>query len=678
MEAEPRVAYMTDDFGLSPAFPSILASLGIEYTAGSRVDGHYFPGADYSGPGNYPLPGSTAELLLRELQTTDIVWRADDGSEVIFHLNPKTYDQGGLIALRGIARWMDIPIGVPDRSERNVARRIESYVRDLSPYSKTPYMFCPIGTDFGSPITGLRGLLDRYNLKRYPDSGVYAALASLEDYMDLVAWYRGELPVVALDPNPNFMGFYFSRPGLKEGCRSLVSGLLTAEKMLFLSGTDGGKRPAIENKLAGAWEVAVVSNHHDFVTGTSPDRVYEKEQEPWVREANRLVDRAIEQTVASFPALADRTAGTEKTSAPAWSLDGGVLRVESPCYQVELDAGCGGCVTSLVDRRNGAQALSGYGNDLVLYEDSGGLWRMGCEFKGGRFGELARASWSRASVRAAEKDGVLQVTINSSLGPLRMTRLMWFAAEYPLIWMRTMGSLSDYRAATCSFATAFSPRVISMDVAGGVVDRPLVKTYDPTFWSAQSFVHYRDRRNGSGLALFTAVPATVSGRPAGEIEWLVARNARRERAFGFLPLLAHPAAGADPSIQVFDSAVCLTVSGDWRDNGLHLLAAAAVRPPWRGGWRAVVEELADGAVTVDSTDVRVLSVKTASVGDGSIARLFSFAGEPVTVRLEAAPGVIEKAFLCDAMERDLRPVEIEQGKAVVPLTGNITSVRLFL
>ncbi len=42
--AEPKIAYMTDDFGLSPAFPSTLSALGLEYAAASRRDGHYFAG----------------------------------------------------------------------------------------------------------------------------------------------------------------------------------------------------------------------------------------------------------------------------------------------------------------------------------------------------------------------------------------------------------------------------------------------------------------------------------------------------------------------------------------------------------------------------------------------------------------------------------------------------------
>lgn len=675
IEARPRVAYMADDFGLSPAFPSICRSLGIDYVAGSRIDGHFFPGGEYSLPGKYPLPGSSAELLLKKLKSTEIVWLGPDDSEVIYHLNIMTYDLGGFIALRGVARWMGIPVGIPTRSERHVARMIRWFTGQLSPYSVTPYMFCPIGGDFNSPITHLTAMLDRYNTTRYPDSGVYVVLACLEDYMDLVAWHRDSLPRAALDPNPNFMGFYFSRPKLKEGCRTLVSRLLAAEKMIFFSGDAPGSALSVQQKMASAWETAVVTNHHDFITGTAPNRVYDKEQVPWVRDANLLASEALESALSVAPA-ANETVEPTSLSAPSWSLRGGVLTVESPHYNVELVEERGGCITSLTDSSSGTRVLSGCGNDLVLYRDSGGLWRMGCEFRGGKFTELGRASASPASLLAQEEDGALKVTVKSQLGPLWMTRLMWFTADHPLIWMRTLASLGDYRTLTCSFSTAFDPMVISMDVAGGVAERPLDKTYSPTFWSAQRFVHYRDRADRGGLALFSAVPATVSGRAGGRIEWVVARNARRERAFGFLPVVAFPANGADPSIQVTDYAVCATGPGDWRDNGLHLIAPQALTPPWRDPDAARIEALAGRAVVVDHPDVEVVAVKPAANGSGYVVRLFSWAGGPVTARLDAGPGRIKEASLCDARERDLGPVDVEEGRAVVRVSGNITSVRL--
>jgi hypothetical protein len=354
------------------------------------------------------------------------------------------------------------------------------------------------------------------------------------------------------------------------------------------------------------------------------------------------------------------------------------LKIESEHYSAVLDEAHGGCFTSFIDSASGKEALGGPGNDLILYADSGGLWRMGCEFAGGNFSELARASDSPASLRAVGRHGVLEVTVKSMLGHSWITRLMWFAPDSRLIWMRTMASLGDYRTLTCGFTTAFNTPALSMDVTGGVVDRPVVKTYDPTFWSAQSFVHYRDVVDGPGLAVFFAIPATVSASSGSRIEWVLARNAKRERAFGFLPLVAHPANGADPSVQVVDYAVCLSSSGDWRDNGLHLMVDDAVAPLWRNRKEALLRKRAEGAVTVDNADVRVMSVSPAQSGEETIVRLFSYAGEPLTVHLEAASREISKASLCDAHGRELQPLEVKAGRAVVPVARSITSVRLTL
>jgi hypothetical protein len=98
-------------------------------------------------------------------------------------------------------------MAIPDRTERNVARRIRRFVSQLEPYSPTPYLFCPIGFDFVPPIPDLVPLLDRYNEKRYPSTGTWALNAGLDDYLGLVDFYRDQLPVIELDPNPYWTGF---------------------------------------------------------------------------------------------------------------------------------------------------------------------------------------------------------------------------------------------------------------------------------------------------------------------------------------------------------------------------------------------------------------------------------------------------------------------------------------
>jgi hypothetical protein len=158
MAQEPRLACFVDSFGCSPALPSLLHAAGFDRTAFTRVDGMYFQSCDYEPRSRFPRPGSTAELLLNRERTLDFLWRGPDGAEVLCHWNAYTYAQGDMLAHRGLNRVYLFPVAVADRSERNVARRIRRFAAELDPYSRTPYLFCPIGIDFVSPIPGLVAL----------------------------------------------------------------------------------------------------------------------------------------------------------------------------------------------------------------------------------------------------------------------------------------------------------------------------------------------------------------------------------------------------------------------------------------------------------------------------------------------------------------------------------------
>lgn len=200
-----------------------------------------------------------------------------------------------------------------------------------------------------------------------------------------------------------------------------------------------------------------------------------------------------------------------------------------------------------------------------------------------------------------------------------------------------------------------------MDVPGGVVDRPLVKIYDPTFWAASSFVHVRDFQNGQGMAVFPGGPASISGNSLGTLEWIALRNTPREQAFGFLPLLGHPAKAHDPDEHTLDYAVGFTNSGDWRENKLHLFTRDAQ---------------ADPLFRTDNEDVVVMALKPAESGQGVIVRLFSYGFYSGSVKLECAGRPIKRAVVCDAQEREDEPIAVEEGKAVVPLSGAIATVKI--
>jgi len=670
MEQEPRLAYLPDDFGFSPTVPDLLDALGFEMAVVTRIDGSYFPGSEYRTSSYYPRPGSSADILIHVEKSSDFVWKGADGSRVLCHWNPFTYGQGDMITARGPVRWMGITLGLSDRSLKNVSRKIDSYVRDLTPLARTPYLLCPIGMDFNSPIPGLTGLLDRYNREVYPNSGVFALNAGMDDYLDLVACHRERLPELELDMNPYWMGFYASRPEIKQRCRELVHDLVRVEARLALNKEDR-RAGELLTALQPAWENTVVANHHDFITGTSPDRVWRKEQRPWLESARNTVQWVREGTEERFPASPAASSAPRQVS---WTLAGGVLRVESDHYRIEVSESAGGCITGWKDPTDGKDLLAGPANDPTAYADSGGLWRMGHEFYGGVFRLQERTSQQSAILRAEEKNGVLCLSVESELEDRKLLRAMWFRSDSPFVRMRLSGSASKRRTVTCRFPAALGPEAICMEVPGGVVTRPLVKVYDPTFWPALSFAHLRDTTTGSGMALFMGGPASVSAGETGILECVALRNAPKERAFGFLPLPGHPAYGEDNEIHGFDYALGFTREGDWRVNRLHVLAPEILAESWMNPGAKRYPAWGEAPISTGSEDVRVLAVKPAQRGEGLIVRLQSFGAETAVLRFQDRQ--IERAVLCDARERDRGELECHDGKAEVPLVKSITTVRV--
>ena len=675
MTQEPRIAYFPDSFGHSPALPSLLKAAGFDLAAITRIDGMYFLGADYELRRGFPRAGSSAALLLNEKRTLDFVWRSQDGAEVLCHWNAYTYGQGDLLAHRGFSRVYVFPIAVPDRSDRNVTRKIERYAAQLLPYSPTPYMFCPIGFDFVSPIPDLVTLLDRYNRIHYPKTGIWAINAGLDDYLTLVDCYRDMLPVLELDPNPYWTGFYTSRPTLKKKCHDLVDLLLLAERLALLPENEGAEK-LIAGDLEGAWWDAVVSNHHDFITGTSRDRVVEREQRPWLERAIAKASAAVTHLTQGSSSARFRHPAMGRVELPEWRSRGGKVEVKTLHYAVELDEDAGGGIVRASCPVAPTPSLTAVSNDLVSYRESGGLWRMGHEFRGGEFKEAKRASDRPAQLHVREHEGGLEISCLTELDGEPIQRLLWFRNDSPVVRFRVEGRAAERRTVTVQFAANVSARQLVMDAAGGVIVRPAKKLYDPTFWPVQHFVHVQRATDDWGVALFLGMPGAVSYQPSGCLEAIALRNATREKAFGLLPLLAMPATGREQYTHAFDYAVLFTPPGDWRDNALPIVAHSLADNPWDNAGRAELRELAESIVTTDRPDIIVTAVKRASRGDGLIARLSTLTSPGSDVAVLVHDRVVRMAFLCDARERDLEPLEVGGGIVHLTMPGSIATVRL--
>jgi hypothetical protein len=676
MEQEPDLAYFSDSFGCTPALPSLLNAAGFNRTAITRIDGMYFIGCDYESSQRFPRTGSTAALLLNSERCLDFIWRDRNGAEVLCHWNAYTYGQGDMLAFAGITRIYLARLAVPFRTDRHIARRIRKYVSQLAPYSQTPYMFCPIGFDFAEPIPELVELLDRYNEKYYPTTGVWAVNAGLDDYLSLVETYRDALPVLEPDPNPYWTGFYTARPTLKKKCLDLVDNLLLAEKLSLLAEGREGDNRGSEN-LEDAWWQAATSNHHDFITGTSPDKIVEKEQLPWIDKAASSVDAVISQLTG---AASDIAAAATCTGLPSWSRKNGKIRIETGFYQIELDENAGGAIVSVQSRKSKTPLLAGISNDPVSFKDSGGLWRMGMEFAGGKWKESMRAGSHLSHIEVQERNGGLEFICSTKLNGEMFLRRIWICNESPAIHCRIEGMAAKGYSVVIRFATGIRSKQLVMATPGGVVSRPAKKIYNPTFWPLHNFVHLRDDATGRGLAVIQPLPGAISCKPDGELELVAMRNAMREKAFGLIGIPANPASGHERESYAFEYTLLFTENGDWRENGVHIaawdIADGMAANPWRDAEYGALQSITTSIVTCDSPNVRIVAIKPASRGEGTIVRLNAPVVPDVPVSIISRQLTVTEAFLCDARERDLEPLQVYDGAVSVTMSGTISSVRL--
>jgi hypothetical protein len=689
MTQEPRVLYLPDSFGHTPALPSLLAAAGVTGAAVCRIDGMRFPGADLESAHNFPRAGSSAAQLI-EAGTADFVWRGPDGSEVLTHWMSHSYGHGDMIASGGISRALGLPVSWPDRRPDHVDARIESYLRDLDGLGRTPYRLLAIGFDFVRPVPRLLELLDGWNDRGYPRTGVWLVNAGLDDYLDLVAPHRSALPTLDFDPNPYWMGFYATRPDLKLAARALGRRLITADDAQARGALLGraSTESASDERRATAWWRATTSNHHDYVTGTAPDRVALGEQRRWLDEASAAVatpsaGQPPEGQIVEV-AVSD-TEDDETRGAPTWHRRGAQVIVESPKLRAVFDEGRGGALVSWRDA-DGVEQLSGPSFELCSYAESGGLWRMGQELHHGRWKRRDRSGVQRGTLRVEERpDGRLDVHNTVPIDGIMAEVVVSIGPSTSALVVRTTLAPRLRRTVTLAIRQRGSIGELLMHQPGGVVARGLRRFYEPTFWPLHSFAatlppsdRSADERAESatarGAVVAVAVPTALHADADGTIEVVVARTAVKEVAFGVVPVMA-PAWGRKWGVQSAAVAFGWSASGDdaariaegRRLRAVVDVAAGLAAPPW--------------LVVSDDPLVEVITVKPADRGDGTIVRLRNWDQSRRTrlVRLSVAepnlPG-IASAWLTDSRERDIAPLATAGGRALVQLATTYATVRL--
>ncbi len=670
LSPHPRTAYFPDNFGHSPHLPSLMRAVGVDSVALTRIDGMYFIASDFRPKSDFPLRGSTAEVLEKELKTLDFVWRDDDGAEVLCHWNAFTYFQGDMLAHAGVVRWNGLVAAIPWRTRGHISRRIDGFVRQLEPLARTPYLLCPIGMDFNDPIDRLPELLARYNAETFEASGTWAILAGMDDYFDLVACHRAALPVLAVDPNPYWMGFYASRPELKQGPMRIARSLLLAERLSAFR----PKVDALEASLREGWNSLVLLNHHDAITGTSPNHVCHGEQRDWLRVAEVAAERAVGLAAsAASPSVAPPPAPPNgKQDGPRVRWRGRELHVKTAHHRLTFSKERGGCLTSLVldgvERLN----LGGVGFDLVAYADDGGLWRLGHEYRGGRFVVTDRASKRPARLEVTESGDVVSVIVESSFGGTGFVRTITCRRDNPLLEIHVAGHAARRHTVTLRTEMSHDPTLLEMDTLGGRIQRPRERGHAPTFWPVPSRVSLVNVHGGAVHVAFEA-PTAVSFAPDHALEWIIARNPVKERAFGILPVLAHPIGGTVDERQTHSAALFASEGRMLTPELAESQALAWLPEPLANHRTAAARD-----VLVDDPLVSLAAVKRADVGEGVIVRLARDepSKEPVELWLAPHVGKVTAAFRCDARETDIEPLLVQNGRVRLILGSRLSSLRL--
>ncbi|MFT3835379.1 MAG: hypothetical protein QM723_00075 [Myxococcaceae bacterium] len=299
--ARPRSAWLPDSFGHSPTAPDVLAALGFKNVGFARIDGALTPAELIQNPAAPFHPGSSAEKL-KGLGTADFQWQGAGGATVLAH-----WIASGLYCT-GDSIDYDEPIATPGGHDLGIFHgddpaftdnKINSYVGALQDFSKTPYLFVPVGCDFQKAKSELLGYLDGYNQRQYPKTHVWAALATFDDYETLMAAHTEATPQLALDPTPYFMGFYGTRPDIKRGTRDAARGFFSAEPFASVLGQAGADLIAANQP---SLELLTRADHHDFITGTASDEVTQSEQRAWLTQAQQAGDAEL---IAVAKALGD-------------------------------------------------------------------------------------------------------------------------------------------------------------------------------------------------------------------------------------------------------------------------------------------------------------------------------------------------------------------------------------
>lgn len=341
-------------------------------------------------------------------------------------------------------------------------------------------------------------------------------------------------------------------------------------------------------------------------------------------------------------------------------------------YQLDLKSAGGGSLC-LRQYPEGHALLDDLSQTPVQFNESGGLWRMGYEYRGGRFKEAA-LSLPPVEFKTNPEMGYTRVNWRSELSGTIQEHSLWIGRDDPLLYFKVVGLAPHRSTLTLRYNLPFHPLGLAMEAAGGIVRRPLARIYTRTFWPVQHFLHVQAPAEQAGFALLFRHPGAACVHQDGTVEVITQRNATREKAYWELfNLLGMPAEGTERDRTPFCAALAFPAPGE--ESRLSAQARALLRAPFASEEERLMAWACEDLVQVESDQVFVTAVKPAWRGDGIIVRLAVPAAPQPEARVRFKFPA-SQAWLCDTRERDLAPLAVEKKSVKISFDRSVVTLRI--
>ena len=434
-----------------------------------------------------------------------------------------------------------------------------------------------------------------------------------------------------------------------------------------------------DEQLEALWKTVLLNQFHDILPGSSIDWVYE--------EAERDLERAVEQAseiadaaIATIAGSGGRQAFFNPTSHPrseVGDVDGMAVRIEvPPCgwtvgvtrirdegvevsgrrmenelLRIEWDERA--VLTSIWDKEEGREVLSGPGNLLQLHDDNPSRWDAWDLDAGYRdshedlVGDVYQVKTRAGAV------GVL--VYGRDFGQSKFVQLMSLESGSRVLKFQSQVDWRErHKLLKVAFPVTVSAREATYEIQFGHLTRP---THEDDSKARAMFEvcaqRWADLGDGDyGVALLNDC------KHGYDIHGSVMR-------LSLLRSPTHPDPTADQGGHRFTYAL-MPHRGDFREAGV-IEAAEDLNSPLRAAPADMPDGTRRALLEIDTRQVIVEAIKRAEDSDAVIVRLYEAWGRPCHARIRTTLPA-GRAWLCDLLERNRTELAIRDGELALELT----------